>query len=768
MMVSIIIPFHKGTAFLNDALQSLKDQLYKDIEIILVCDHIEENLKPILSLYQEELDIKVYDLQKKSGVAAARNLGLSIASGEYIYFLDSDDYLNYNTLDILVTAAEQENTDISYGKITKTWFKRSTFQLSMEQKDADMEEETDEDSNPSVAGTMVSTDSITELMELIKEDTQTEESDMQNNILQDNRVQAYKHLISKRKGLKTVSILNILIKRTLITENELQFNEKLIYFSDYPFLFQILHHATSFSYQKDAVYVKRNHNDPINFPSLSQLYGSKDLKEYILAYQYTAALRETDSDLRRLLDRKLLHYYATGFAPRLYRSSDTAVLNSQFQEMHLLIQNIEQELINHYHGYKRRLLKLLKSGDFKKSVSTVTIHLARKKIKKIIKNKKELAKTLYKYVFIKKSVKENWVLCESFFGKYYSDNPKYIYEYLSCKYPDQYKFIWVMDKVHTKIPYKHTKVKRFSIRYYYYLARCKYFVFNGRQPEWTLKRKENIFLQTWHGTPLKHLAFDQEEVTSATAQYKKQIYNQSRAWDYLVAPNQFSSDIFKRCFLFNKVMLETGYPRNDILHSQDKDQISARIKRKLRLPLDKKIILYAPTWRDDEYYAKGKYKFSLQLDLRLLKENLSKDYIVLLRTHYFIADNLDLNGLEDFAYNLSNYDDIGELYLISDVLITDYSSVFFDYANLRRPIIFYMYDLEKYRDVLRGFYIDIEEELPGPLLLTSEAVLDTIKNIEEMEQKYIDKYNLFYHKYCSWEDGSSSEKVVNKVFTLLK
>jgi CDP-glycerol glycerophosphotransferase len=316
------------------------------------------------------------------------------------------------------------------------------------------------------------------------------------------------------------------------------------------------------------------------------------------------------------------------------------------------------------------------------------------------------------------------------------------------------------------IPYRHTKVKRFSFRYAYYLARSKYYVFNGRQPEWVRKRKGNVFLQTWHGTPLKRLVFDLEDISSATPRYKHQVYKQSRAWDYLIAPNKYSSDIFRRCFMYDKEMLETGYPRNDILHYENRDEIAQSIREKLGIPKDKKTILYAPTWRDDEYYTKGRYKFSLKMDLQLLKEKLGKEYVILLRTHYFIADSLDVTGLEDFAYNLSKYDDIAEIYLISDILITDYSSVFFDYANLKRPMLFFTYDLEKYRDILRGFYIDIEEELPGPLLFTTEEIITAINNIDRLQVEYQQKYVKFYEKYCSWEDGNASRKVADAVFGL--
>ena len=212
--------------------------------------------------------------------------------------------------------------------------------------------------------------------------------------------------------------------------------------------------------------------------------------------------------------------------------------------------------------------------------------------------------------------------------------------------------------------------------------------------------------------------------------------------------------------------LETGYPRNDILHSPDRDQIAAIIRKRLGIPKDKKTILYAPTWRDDEFYDKGKYKFQLQLDLDLMKKELGDEYVFLLSTHYFIADSLDVSHLSGFAYNVSKYDDISELYLISDILITDYSSVFFDFANLKRPMLFFTYDLEKYRDVLRGFYIDIEKEVPGPLVFTTEEVIDSIKNIDLIEQKYKERYEEFYDRFCGWEDGQASKKVVESVFKI--
>src|SRR5699024_7978433 len=125
---------------------------------------------------------------------------------------------------------------------------------------------------------------------------------------------------------------------------------------------------------------------------------------------------------------------------------------------------------------------------------------------------------------------------------------------------------------------------------------------------------------------------------------------------------------------------------------------------------EKKVILYAPTWRDNEYHSVGNYKFNLKLDLHQMRERLGHNYIILFRLHYLVSDKIELSGYEDFAVNVSDALDIQELYMISDILITDYSSVFFDYANLKRPIIFFTYDIEEYRNNLRGFYFDFEKE----------------------------------------------------------
>lgn len=378
---------------------------------------------------------------------------------------------------------------------------------------------------------------------------------------------------------------------------------------------------------------------------------------------------------------------------------------------------------------------------------------------------------LYKIAFYllgKMPAKKNLVMFESFLGKQYSDSPRAIYEYmLEQNLP--YDMYWSADRRHMKrFDDKEIKyVRRFSLQWLVLMARAKYWVTNSRLPLWIPKPNHTKYLQTWHGTPLKRLATDMDEVHmpgTNTVKYKQNFLKEASKWDYLVSPNAYSSEIFKRAFQFDKNLIESGYPRNDFLINSNDTETISKVKASAGIPEGKKVILYAPTWRDNQFYAKGKYRFNLELDLDRLKEEFGDEYIIILRLHYLVAENLDLSGYEDFVYDMSHHEDIRELYLIADTLITDYSSVFFDYANLKRPMLFFVYDIEDYRDNLRGFYFDFEEKAPGPLVRTTEEVISAIKDIELKGFSPSSTTEAFYNRFCYLEDGQASKRVVEEVF----
>ncbi len=359
------------------------------------------------------------------------------------------------------------------------------------------------------------------------------------------------------------------------------------------------------------------------------------------------------------------------------------------------------------------------------------------------------------------------IVFESFLGKQYSDNPKAIYQYMKKHYPD-YKLYWSFDRrnYHSLKDNVQRPLYRFGLKWLFVMASAEFLVTNSRMPHWIPKSKHATYIQTWHGTPLKKLGIDIEEIHmpgTTTENYKRNFTNEAKKWDMLISPNAYSTEIFKRAFQFENEVIESGYPRNDILNTDNNEVKISQLKRNLKLPNDKKILLYAPTWRDNDFYEVGRYKLNLQLDLEQMKTQLEGDYVVLIRAHYLVAEHLDLSSVDGFAFNVSSYPDINELYLIADVLITDYSSVFFDYANLKRPMLFFTYDIEEYRDQLRGFYFDFEKEAPGPLVKTTEAVIEEIKKLEMNNFQVDEHFEGFYRTFCSLEDGNASERVVQRV-----
>jgi CDP-glycerol glycerophosphotransferase len=358
----------------------------------------------------------------------------------------------------------------------------------------------------------------------------------------------------------------------------------------------------------------------------------------------------------------------------------------------------------------------------------------------------------------------NMILFESGIGKQYADSPRYIYEEI-VKRNLPYKKIWVYNKA---MPVKDTntqQIKRLSPQYFYYLAKSGHWVNNQNFPTYIKKRKGITYLQTWHGTPLKKMLFDIENIHGRSDDYLERVHEATKQWDYLVSPSSYASKAFRSAFKYEGEIVESGYPRNDLFYKNHQSDLKEQVKNKLVIPKDKKVILYAPTFRDNETKGKNKFVFDIKMDLHEMQERLGDEYVVLLRMHVVISNNFTIpEELNSFVYNVSNYPEIQELSLISDILITDYSSVMFDFANTNQPILYFTYDFEEYKNDIRGFYMDFEEEAPGPFLYNTEEIIQSIENIDSVTQSYQERYKAFQQKYCSLEDGHASKRVVDQLF----
>ena len=372
-----------------------------------------------------------------------------------------------------------------------------------------------------------------------------------------------------------------------------------------------------------------------------------------------------------------------------------------------------------------------------------------------------LMKILYR-IFKLFPLKDRYVF-ESGLGKQYSDSPKAIYEEL-IKEKDVL-CIWVYDKTSFKHPMNTKVVKRLSPEYYYYLATSKYWINNQNFPSYVTKRKNTKYIQTWHGTPLKKMLNDIEEIKGRDSGYFNRVTKSIKQWSYLLSQNSYSTERFRTAFKYNGPILEEGYPRNDILfRSKEKDLIINKIRNDYSIQdHDKKIILYAPTFRDNNK-IKDKFQANAPIDFNEFYKKFGKEYILLVRLHSIVSSKLEIPvEYKDTIINVSDYPDIQELYLMTDILITDYSSSFFDFAILEKPMLFYAYDFEEYMNNIRGFYLDYNKTVPGRIVKNQEELFESIKNIKLLEKEYMSRLLKFKKKYSSSDDGYASKRIVEKL-----
>ena len=396
--------------------------------------------------------------------------------------------------------------------------------------------------------------------------------------------------------------------------------------------------------------------------------------------------------------------------------------------------------------------------------------LTKNKLTAAVYKKALQAKRRHTFLSFQKNLplEEKTIFFESFQGRLVACSPKAMY-LEAVNNPDyaDYTFVWSVrnPKKHAHLKENpNTRVIKYGTKTYLKtLATAKYWVVNSTMLPYVTPNENQVFVQTWHGTPLKRLGCDLVK-SENKAQDLKTIHNQ-----YITQGNRITHFLSPSAFYTEKIgtayrqgaekFIPCGYPRNDFLFSYTPEDV-ARVKEALGIPANKKVLLYAPTFRDNNY-EKGKgFHYDLGLDLDLLQQTIGKDFVVLFRTHYFVVDNFDLTPYKDFVIDVSRYDDINELYIVSDMLMTDYSSVFFDYANLNRPMLFFMYDFDLYKGKLRDFYLDVNT-LPGPIVYENKDVGKTILDLAE-HFEYNQQYQEFNQIYNTYNDAHSSLRALQE------
>jgi CDP-glycerol glycerophosphotransferase (TagB/SpsB family)/glycosyltransferase involved in cell wall biosynthesis len=355
------------------------------------------------------------------------------------------------------------------------------------------------------------------------------------------------------------------------------------------------------------------------------------------------------------------------------------------------------------------------------------------------------------------------ILFVSFDGHSCTDSPLAIAGELRRR-GDQRERIWAVRDRSVPVPADARSVLIGTADYFAALGRSRYLIANDHLAQPHRGRPGQRYVQTWHGTPLKRLGYDIVKPTFASGRrFFDFMAGDVAQWDLLISPNPFSTPIMRQAFKYAGEISETGYPRNDALLVGQTPARTEKTRQRLGLPAGKRVAMYVPTWRDNQHDG-AVYRFDLQLDLAAARRRLADDFVVLIRGHHLMAGWELAAAQPGFVFDVTGYPDINDLLGLSDVLITDYSSVMFDFAPTGRPMLFFTYDLEQYRDQLRGFYFDFEAAAPGPLLATSDQVVEALADIDAVAASYRQAHAEFTARFCPLDDGKASARACDRIF----
>ncbi|PXA12817.1 glycosyltransferase [Staphylococcus pseudintermedius] len=410
----------------------------------------------------------------------------------------------------------------------------------------------------------------------------------------------------------------------------------------------------------------------------------------------------------------------------------------------------------------------------KKSIKTILSNQLSRKYKfiaspilKRAKSKYQKKVNQYAQLYHSTSIKPHQILYQVRDGKSITDSPYAIFLGLNAHETfSNYQHIWVVDHPDTLVFYQE-KFKVFqnvsfvikeSNEYLKALTESKFLINNATFPAYFTKKPEQVYINTWHGTPLKHMGFDVKNNLKGSQNTMKNFL----ASDYMISPNAHTTNIFKHAFkldgLYSGEILEIGYPRIDLTINTTANEAREYLAEHLNLKKNP-IILYCPTWRGKNVNDPENTLLNIFEEIKLLNQKLPHQ--VLVKVHPFVYSKAkEMPELK--PYLVPDFLDTNQLMPAVDLMITDYSSIFFDFLVTDKPIVFYVPDLDKYQNE-RGVYIDLCA-LPGPVADNIQDVITLVSNESYKDADVQEKYAKFKHNFVNYENGSVTERLIESVF----
>lgn len=684
--ISIITPTYNVEQFIVDTLDSIKKQTFKGtVEIIIIDDCSNDNTLQVVEQYKNDnpnMLIRILQQEKNMRQGTARNRGVREANGKYIFFVDADDFLHEEALEKMFEKAEEKEYDFVVCDWIYHFEKRGLVYVNFE-------------------------DFMT-----------------------------YNELIGKdcERLLEAVTYFSVnkLYNRKFLLENNIRYGEGYIY-EDFEFYMEVAIKANKVAIVHNPYYIVRVNEFSTTKTNRKSLVHIQSLEKAVTSTLSKFEPRRDESYfyLYKYLFRKSLNYLWDR-APKNYRKKTLKqilkLINSK--KIDYVIPERVTPLNKIY--FKRKLVQ-------KERINTILIldyfynnklakNLGKRalQLKKLLLNKKiftNIYETLKKKIKAKKILQNQTLPIQNnlllFFGFdfQYKGNSKYFFDYLLENHADKYQLYFTTND--ESIPSKF-RVEPWSIEFYKLLSQAKVVISESWIPLGLRKKEDQIWLQLWHGTPFKKMLFDSHErqIMKKNLNHKKNKHRDIKRWDYLVADSEIGVKKLSSAFLFdeNKI-LNFGYPRVQWLKENDSnEELKRSIKEELNIPLNKKVILYCPTWRDYNYLSED-LDLSYILNISQLQKLLGEDYFIINKGHSF---------LNDFENDFDQVE-TQQLLLISDIVISDYSSIIFDCIPVKKPFYLYINDFKKYEDA-RGVYREIYEDLSPLISKTEEELCEKIKN----------------------------------------
>ncbi|WP_019629124.1 bifunctional glycosyltransferase/CDP-glycerol:glycerophosphate glycerophosphotransferase [Actinomadura atramentaria] len=718
--LSVVVPVHGVQGYLRQCLDSLLVQDAEGLELIAVDDASPDGCGAILDEYAaRDRRVRVVHLDDNVGLGEARNVGLELARGDYLWFFDSDDYATEGAVPaILARLAATEPDVLLFDYARSYWtgrFERNKMNRLFREPPA-----------PDVFSP-VDRPSVLELM---------------------------------------MTAWNRAIRRELLLELGLRFSGG--YYEDLNVTYPVLMAAERVSLLDRVCYVYRQRRRG----AITRTTGRRHFDvfaQYERVFAFMDRTPATEPFRALMFDRALWHLLVIlGKRDRLPDEDRPAFFakvarfyRSHRPEGHVTADDpaVAAVAAGDHDAYRRALDR----ADARRRREARNRDLTRRVGRRTTRVKRRLKLGYYGVERRRCPVDEHLAVYAAYWNRGYSCNPAAIYEKARELAPDV-RGVWVVrpDAAGERggLPPGVEHVVAGSPAYYRLIARAKYFINNVNFPGHIVKRPGQVHLMTQHGTPLKVMGLDQRDYpVGAKGMHFGKLMRRSDRWDYLISSNPFSSEVWRRVFPCEYEMWEIGYPRNDRLVRSDDDE-RARLRTELGVPEGATAILYAPTHRE---YQRG---YRPMFDIGRFVERLGPNVVLLLRAHYFYGDEDladSIGPVHDQVVDVSGHPSVEDLAIASDVLLTDYSSVMFDYANLDRPIVVHVDDYDAYRRT-RGVYFDLPATAPGVVTRTEDELADAFTSGAVWDDPAHAARADFRARFCPWDDGRAAERAVRGLF----